>query len=87
MKISIPFGRESISEELPDERVRAVLRPRLSPEVPGVSEEALVRAALRAPIGSPPLEKLARGRRRILLITSDHTRPVPSARTLPLLRG
>lgn len=83
MRVSIPFGRGSLSVELPEQELRAVLRPaaigRAHPE------EALVRRALRAPVGAPPLHKAARGKRRILLLTSDHTRPVPSALTLPVL--
>ncbi|MDX9791958.1 MAG: nickel-dependent lactate racemase, partial [Kiritimatiellia bacterium] len=37
------------------------------------------------PIGSTPLEALAAGRATATIITSDHTRPVPSRITLPLL--
>lgn len=47
----------------------------------------LVRGALEAPIGSPRLRELARGKRRVVLVTSDHTRAVPSNITLPLLLG
>ena len=44
-----------------------------------------MRDALEHPIGAPRLRKLAEGKHRILVITSDHTRPVPSAVTMPLL--
>jgi nickel-dependent lactate racemase len=42
-----------------------------------------LRAALAAPIGAPPLETLARGRRDAVIVVSDRTRPVPNALLLP----
>lgn len=44
---------------------------------------ALVERALAAPIGSAPLRALAKGKRRITILCSDHTRPVPSRCILP----
>ena len=40
-------------------------------------------AALAAPIGSPRLEELVVGKNNIVLIASDHTRPVPSKVLVP----
>ena len=44
----------------------------------GEDEDALVRAAMAAPIGSPTLKELAVGKQTATIIISDHTRPVPS---------
>ncbi len=49
------------------------------------AESALVRSALDNPIESPSLEEQARGKHNICIITSDHTRPVPSGITMPIL--
>ena len=49
------------------------------------SQEELVREALQNPVSSQPLSELAKGKRKIVVITSDHTRPVPSKITAPLL--
>jgi nickel-dependent lactate racemase len=49
------------------------------------SQEALVEAALAHPIGSAPLRALARGKERVVLIASDHTRPVPSKIIVPAM--
>jgi len=49
------------------------------------TQEKLVEQALDHPIGSAGLEKMARGKRSVVIITSDHTRPVPSKITLPIL--
>lgn len=83
-RIEIPYGRTKQILHIDHERVAAVLRP-AEQENAGPDEAAIVRAALLHPIASPRLSDLARGKRRILLITSDHTRPVPSRITMPLL--
>lgn len=49
------------------------------------SQEALVRQALERPVQSPRLSELAKGKKNIVIITSDHTRPVPSRIISPLL--
>jgi nickel-dependent lactate racemase len=49
------------------------------------SQEALVEAALARPAGSAPLRELARGKDRVVLIASDHTRPVPSRIIVPAM--
>lgn len=84
MKISIPYGSGALGCDLEDALVTAVLAP-AEFEAPEQSAEALVQNALAHPIGSPRLCDLAAGKRHITLITSDHTRAVPSRTTLPLL--
>ena len=83
MQISIPYGRTRLCADLPDPRVCAVLTSSLEQYTPPLGESALVEAALAAPIGSEPLEKLAAGKENIVLIASDHTRPVPSKVLVP----
>lgn len=83
MNISIPYGRTHLSAQIPDERISAVLRSRLESYTPALGEAELVAEALRCPIGSAPLEKLAEGKKHIVLIASDHTRPVPSKILVP----
>lgn len=83
MQISIPYGRTHISAEIPDARVKAVLRSRLESYVPAKGETELVEAALASPIGSATLEELAKGKENVVIIASDHTRPVPSKVLMP----
>jgi len=45
----------------------------------------LVEQSLNNPIGSPSLEELATGKKNIVIISSDHTRPVPSHIITPIL--
>ena len=83
-EIRIPFGRSEQCLHIEEGRLAAVLQPRRPPER-NCPEEALVRQALERPIASPRLRDIAQGKKRVLVITSDHTRPVPSRITMPLL--
>ncbi|MCD8350826.1 MAG: nickel-dependent lactate racemase [Planctomycetaceae bacterium] len=85
MKLPIPFDSGFLELDLPDRRIAGVVRSRLAELRSTQSERDVVEAALAAPIGSPPLAELAKGKRRVCVITSDHTRPVPSRITLPPL--
>jgi nickel-dependent lactate racemase len=83
MEIRIPYGDSHLVCDLPEERLVGVLAPAV--EKAGGDEREVVLDALENPIGSPLLRELVRGKRRIVVITSDHTRPLPSHVTLPLL--
>ena len=83
MRISIPYGRAYQTADIPQERLRGILRSHLENYVPALGQAELVEQALRAPIGSEPLEKLAARKKNIVLIASDHTRPVPSKILVP----
>ena len=83
MHISIPYGRERLTAQIPEERINGVLCSRLESYTPATGETELVRQALANPIGSATLEELSRGKQNIVLIASDHTRPVPSKVLVP----
>ncbi|MCL2492805.1 MAG: nickel-dependent lactate racemase [Clostridiales bacterium] len=84
MQLKIPYGEGALRLDVPDRRVKAVLCQ--NAEGAGSPDEAeIVRGALAEPIGSPALRELAAGKHSVTILTSDHTRPMPSALTLPLL--
>ena len=83
MHISIPYGRTHLTADIADHRLQGILRSHLESYTPALGESELVEAALRAPIGSDTLENLAAGKKNIVLIASDHTRPVPSKVLVP----
>lgn len=83
--LSLPYGKTHVTANIPQEELSAVLEAPLSAYSSERTQEELVKAALDHPIGAPSLEKLAAGASHILIITSDHTRPMPSAVTLPLI--
>ena len=83
MQISVPYGRTRLTAEVPDSRIRGILCSHLESYTPPMGESELVEAALASPIGSESLEKLVLGKKNIVLIASDHTRPVPSKILVP----
>jgi len=48
-------------------------------------EAQLVKEALKAPIGSAPLREIVKPGEKIAIITSDITRPMPTAKVMPAL--
>lgn len=81
----IPYYTSSLPLHVEDKNLKAVLNSRTDTYDAGKSEADLVRDALEHPIGTPRLRELARGRQKVVLVTSDHTRAVPSKLTLPIL--
>ena len=83
--ISLPYGRDRVEAQIPDQRLAAVLRSGAQSYRPQADQAQLVRQALENPIGTPPLRELAKGKHQVVIISSDHTRPVPSKVILPQL--
>lgn len=85
MKVLLPYGKEHFEVALEDSRVNAVLLSELEEYVPEKTQEELVREAMMNPIGTERLSELARGKEKVVIIASDHTRPVPSKIIMPLM--
>lgn len=83
--IKIPYYTASMDLHVAEENLEAVITARTDEYDAGKSEAALVEAALEHPIGTPRLRELAKGKHKVVLVTSDHTRAVPSKLTLPIL--
>ena len=81
MRTHLAYGRNGLDLDLPAQAV--VLVPRPAPGLP--DEAAVIRQALRAPIGSPPLRELVRPGDRTVIVHTDLTRATPNARLLPVL--
>ena len=84
--MNIEFGYDTSTQTVtvPEERLLAVLEPGAFPPAAG-SEEDLVRAALAAPIGAPPLREAVHAGEKIVLVTSDISRPMPTWTVMPAL--
>ena len=83
--IAIPYYRGTLDLHMDESNLKAVLEADIHGVERQGTEQDIVRAALAAPIGSPRLRELARGKSKVVLVTSDHTRAVPSKITLPIL--
>jgi len=85
MKTLLPYDKKKIAVEIDDANFVGSLVSRVESYQPGKSPEELVEASLDHPIGSPKLEELVKGKKNIVIISSDHTRPVPSKIITPIL--
>jgi len=84
-QIKFPFGRKELELEVEAEQLQGVLVSRAHEFKTDKSEIEIVKKAMANPIDSQHLSELARGKKEIVIISSDHTRPVPSHITMPLL--
>lgn len=84
-EFKLPYYKGHIDCTILDELVAGVLVSKTESYVPTMSEQELVRDALNNPINSLPLCELAKSKKHIVIISSDHTRPVPSHITMPIL--
>ena len=81
--LDLPYGAGALTAEIPEQQLACVLRGKLETYRPAKTPEELIRTAMENPVASPRLHELARGKRNIVIIASDHTRAVPSRLLLP----
>ena len=81
--VNIPYGKGSIPCEVPEEALLGVLESGIKEYQPKGTPEELVEEAMAHPIGSPSLREMAKGKKNVVIIASDHTRPVPSRVIIP----
>ena len=82
---NVPYAKGFVDINIPDQNIAGVLESKAHSYKAELSQEALVEHALDNPIGSQRLEELVKGKSNMVIITSDHTRPVPSKITMPIL--
>ena len=81
--VKFPYGRETLEYDIPDHRFLGELVSQMHHYKPAASQDDLVREALKNPIGTPTLAVMAENKDKVVLIASDHTRPVPSRAIIP----
>jgi nickel-dependent lactate racemase len=79
--LQISYGHRLVDVRLPAKNLQAVMLPKRQ-AAPG-DEQTLLAEALAQPIGTPRLGELARPGQKVVIVTSDLTRPCPSDRLLP----
>ena len=84
-RYSFPYDYKSVDVSIDERFVQGVLESNAASYKAEMSPAELVEDALNHPINSPSLESLVAGKRNMVIITSDHTRPMPSKVTLPIL--
>lgn len=81
--IRFPYGKDFLEYNFENENLVGVLTSSIHGYAPELRGAELVKKAMANPIGSPTLAELAKGRKKIVIIASDHTRPVPSKVIVP----
>lgn len=82
-EILFPYGKEKLAYQFDEKELTGVLTSHIEEYEPEMSGAELVKKAMENPIGSPKLCELARGKQKVTIIASDHTRPVPSKIIIP----
>lgn len=85
VEIDLPYDKQVITAKIPAANFAGKLVSQAAEFKNPLSEIETVERSLDEPIGSPKLEELARGKHNIVIISSDHTRPVPSHIITPIL--
>lgn len=83
MKIPFNFDKKEINLDIPEENLLAVLQAN-SIKVEKTEAE-IVTDSIHAPIGTKRLKKIVKKGEKIAIITSDITRPMPSAKVIPFV--
>ena len=81
--INFMYGKGSLGLDIDDNLLDGVLESGLHSYTPSADEAGLVKTAMSSPYGGKTLRELAEGRERVVIIASDHTRPVPSKIIIP----
>ena len=86
MEILLPFGKKGMPLSLADELDVEILESGIaSMKAPAMTEDEIIKKAMEAPIGSKSLRELSVGKEKVVVICSDHTRPVPSKHIIPFM--
>lgn len=81
MRMEFAFGKSGIELDLPEEMDYRVLEARSA--APLADWQDALEQALDNPIGTPPLARLAQGKKTASISVCDITRPAPNRLTLP----
>ena len=81
-QVAFHYGHGKITHSFSDELV-GVLESAINTYTPPATDKELIEQAMAAPIACSPLSVLAKGKDKIVIIASDHTRPVPSKLIIP----
>lgn len=86
MKIQVKYGKTIVTAQLPEE-ARAEIIESSKMEMCPFDEKELIQSAMSKPIGSLKLSEMAGQNDQVVIVTSDITRPFPTARMLPYVIG
>lgn len=83
MKVTLPYGHEKVSFEIPDKNFIGMMDPEFTPAIDDL--KSAIENAIDNPIGTPPLSEIVKPGKKIAVIIDDDSRPTPQSVILPLL--
>lgn len=83
--IEFPIGKRKMGHDFSGDNLTAVLESKLEEYIPSADEDTLVKNAVMNPTGTKRLSELSKGKNNVVIIASDHTRPVPSKIIMPYM--
>lgn len=81
--VKFPYGKEFLEYDFSNENFLGTLTSSLHTYEAKKSPAELVLDAMKNPYGKKTLSELSKGKEKIVIIASDHTRPVPSKYIIP----
>lgn len=83
--LKVPYSKEGMVLNIPDKNFVKILQSKAHDFKVNKTQSEIVNESMDNPIGSKSLEELAKNKKNVVIITSDHTRPVPSKITMPII--
>lgn len=87
-EIQIPYDKKYKEFKIETKNLKSIIRKNEDRENKKVTlsrQVEIIRKSLQNPIDSKPLSEISKDKDKILIVTSDHTRSVPSKITLPIV--
>lgn len=81
--IALGYHKEKIEVAIPDRNLKGILKPK-KPET-DLSEQDVLSEAIQHPIGTPQLRNIVKPGEKVVIVTSDITRPMPTVKVLPVV--
>lgn len=83
LKCDIPYGEKEVELNIPKGNLAEILSPRKI-SLP-TNQEDEIRKAINNPIGTPPLEEIVKGGKKVVIICEDITRSAPISKVLAIV--
>ena len=83
MKITMPYGKEKVRFEIPDQNFIGMMDPEFVNPIADL--DRAIEAAIDHPFGCDPLDQIVVPGKKIAVIIDDGSRPTPQNKILPIL--
>jgi len=82
-EIKFPYGKTHMSYNFDESELLGILTSSIEEYTPEKGQDELVIESMENPVGTEKLSVLSKDKKKVVIIASDHTRPVPSKVIIP----